>query len=688
MKHHNVSIDKIRNIGCCAHIDAGKTTVSERILFYSGRIHAMGEVHDGDTVLDDDPREQKKGITINSAATTVYWPGVSDEHLTRMGPLHRINLIDTPGHIDFTVEVERSLRVLDGAICILDGSQGVEPQTEQVWRQADRYNVARIIFVNKMDKVGASFQMSLDSIKEKLGVKAIPVQLPVGEEDKFNAVLDIINLRMVTFDGENFGKKMLVTCIPAEHLEAVNEAREKLIEALSDYDDDIMNKFVAGNIEDISIPQIKKALRLATIQRGVYPVFCGSALKNKGVQLLLDGVLDYLPAPSDMPALTEDPKQFAALAFKVVNDKNGDLTFLRIYSGSLTDGSKIFNSTRQQEERVGRLVLMHASKQEPIESMQAGNIVGVIGLKSTYTGDTLCDRKHQIVLGKMEFPEPVVELSVEPKTNADQDRLSVSLQKMLIEDPTLKVTTDEETGQTVLRGMGELHLEIVVDKLRNDHGVGVNVGQPSVSYRETITKTGHADYKHVKQSGGRGQYGHVVMRVSPGARGSGLTFTSEIVGGTIPKEYIPAIEKGVRGAMDRGVYAGYPLTDVEVTIVDGSYHSVDSSANAFEIAGSMCFQQACKTAGLVILEPIMMLEVVAPEQFMGDAIATISGRSGQIKNASMRGNARVIEASIPLRNMFGYTTELRGKTQGRASPSARFSHYDISNLKPADIKKA
>lgn len=684
MKHHNVSIDKIRNIGCCAHIDAGKTTVSERILFYSGRTHAMGEVHDGAAVLDDDPREVKKGITINSAATTVYWSN-ADEHLNRIGPMHRINLIDTPGHIDFTVEVERSLRVLDGAICILDGSQGVEPQTEQVWRQADRYNVSRIIFINKMDKVGASFQMSLDSIKDKLGVVAIPVQLPVGEEDKFNAVLDIVNLKMVKFDNENFGKKMLITEIPSEYSQFVAEAREKLIEALSDFDDEIMNKFLSGEY-NIPTAHIKKVLRAATIQKAIYPVFCGSALKNKGVQLLLDGVIDYLPAPSDLPALTEDPAQFAALAFKVVSDKNGDLTFLRIYSGNLADGSKIFNSTRQQEERVGRLVLMHASKQEPIESIQAGNIVGVIGLKSTYTGDTLCDKKRQLVLGKMEFPEPVVELSVEPKTNADQDKLSVSLQKMLIEDPSLKVTTDEETGQTVLRGMGELHLEIVVDKLRNDHNVGVNVGQPSVSYRETITKTGHADYKHVKQSGGRGQYGHVVMNVSPGIRGSGLTFISEIVGGTIPKEYIPAIEKGVLGAMERGVYAGFPITDVEVIITDGSYHSVDSSTNAFEIAGSMCFQQACRNAGLVILEPIMMLEVVVPEQFMGDAIATISGRSGQIKNASMRGNARVIEASMPLRNLFGYTTELRGKTQGRASPSTRFSHYDVSALKPADVR--
>jgi len=686
MKHHNVSVDKIRNIGCCAHIDAGKTTVSERILFYSGRSHIMGEVHDGAAILDDDPREQKKGITINSAATTVYWYSVSDEHLNHMGPLHRINLIDTPGHIDFTVEVERSLRVLDGAICILDGSQGVEPQTEQVWRQADRYNVARIIFINKMDKVGADFQMSLDSIREKLGIKAIPIQLPFGEEDKFSGVIDVINMRLISFDDDSLGKKLLISEIPQEYLKQVLMARENLIEALSDYDDDMMLKFLSGNWFGVSVPQIKKALRAATIKRTIYPVLCGSALRNKGVQLLLDAVIDYLPAPCDLPALTEKPEQLAALAFKVVSDKNGDLTFLRIYSGTLSDGIKVYNSSRQHEERIGRLVLMHASKQEPIDSIQAGNIVGVIGFKSTYTGDTICDKKSPLILSKMEFPNPVVELSVEPKTNADQDKLSGALQKLLIEDPSLKIVADEETGQTILIGMGELHLEIVVDKLRNDHSVGVNVGKPRVSYRETITKSGRAEYKHVKQSGGRGQYGHVVLKVSPSARGAGLIFTSEVIGGAIPKEYIPAIEKGIRGAMEKGIIAGFPVTDVEVTVLDGSYHSVDSSANAFEIAGSMCFQQACKNAAPVILEPIMNMEVVAPEQYMGDVIGSISGRGGQIKNTFFRGNARVIESLIPLRNVFGYTMEVRSKTQGRASPSISFSHYDISTLKATDIK--
>ena len=683
MKHYSVSVDKIRNIGCCAHIDAGKTTVSERILFYSGRSHIMGEVHHGSATLDDDPREQKKGITINSAATTVYWSS-SDGDLG--GPLHRINLIDTPGHIDFTVEVERSLRVLDGAICILDGSQGVEPQTEQVWRQADRYNVARIIFINKMDKIGADFQMSLESIHEKLGVKAVPIQLPLGEEDKFNGIIDVINMRVISFDESSLGKKFSVSDIPEEYLKQTLSARENLIEALSDYDDDIMSKFLSGDWSGVSIVQIKKALRTATIKRTIYPVLCGSALRNKGVQLLLDAVLDYLPAPSDLPALTEKPEQLAALAFKVVSDKNGDLTFLRVYSGTLTEGNKVYNSSRQHEERIGRLVLMHASKQEPVDSVQAGNIVGVIGFKSTYTGDTICDKKSPLILSKMEFPDPVVELSVEPKTNADQDKLSGALQKLLVEDPSLKIVTDEETGQTILRGMGELHLEIVVDKLRNDHLVGVNVGKPRVSYRETITKNGQADYKHAKQSGGRGQYGHVVMKVAPSPRGMGLIFNSIIVGGAIPKEYIPAIEKGVRGAMEKGIIAGFPMTDVEVTILDGSYHSVDSSANAFEIAGSMCFQQACKNAAPVILEPIMNMEVVAPEQYMGDVIGSISGRGGQIKNAFLRGNARVIESLIPLRNIFGYTMEVRSKTQGRASPSVRFSHYDISTLKAADIK--
>lgn len=686
MKHHNVSVDKIRNIGCCAHIDAGKTTVSERILFYSGRSHIMGEVHDGAAILDDDPREQKKGITINSAATTVYWSSVSDEQLNHMGSLHRINLIDTPGHIDFTVEVERSLRVLDGAICILDGSQGVEPQTEQVWRQADRYNVARIIFINKMDKVGADFQMSLDSIREKLGIKAIPIQLPFGEEDKFNGVIDIINMKLISFDDDSLGKKLLISEIPQEYLKQVLVARENLMEALSDYDDDMMLKFLSGDWINISVSQIKKALRAATIKRTIYPVLCGSALRNKGVQLLLDAVIDYLPAPCDLPVLTEKPEQLAALAFKVVSDKNGDLTFLRIYSGTLSDGIKVYNSSRQHEERIGRLVLMHASKQEPIDSIQAGNIVGVIGFKSTYTGDTICDKKSPLILSKMEFPNPVVELSVEPKTNADQDKLSGALQKLLIEDPSLKIVADEETGQTILRGMGELHLEIVVDKLRNDHSVGVNVGKPRVSYRETITKFGQAEYKHVKQSGGRGQYGHVVLKVSPSTRGTGLVFTSEVIGGAIPKEYIPAIEKGIRGAMEKGIIAGFPVTDVEVTVLDGSYHSVDSNANAFEIAGSMCFQQACKNAAPVILEPIMNMEVVAPEQYMGDVIGSISGRGGQIKNTFFRGNARVIESLIPLRNVFGYTMEVRSKTQGRASPSVRFSHYDISTIKANDIK--
>lgn len=688
-----VAVDKFRNIGIMAHIDAGKTTVSERILFYSGRIHRMGEVHNGDATMDRDPREQARGITINSAATTVYWPV--------QNPTHRVNLIDTPGHIDFTVEVERSLRVLDGAVCVLDGSQGVEPQTEQVWRQADRYNVARIIFVNKMDKAGASFQMSLDSIKEKLGVVAVPIQLPLGEEDTFQGVIDLINMKIVTFDEKSEGKKMTVNDVPDNLMDTAKEARIRMLEALADIDDDIAMKFIDDTLDSVSVEEIHTALRKGCVSRKLFPVLCGSALRNKGVQLVLDAVLAYLPSPLDLPPVTGvDPKTgealtrsltddepLSALAFKIVSDKNGNMTFIRVYSGVLKSGSYVYNVTRNKSERVSRLVLVHSDEHEKIEAAEAGTIVAAIGLKTSYTGDTICDEDHPILLEKMEFPEPVVELSVEPKTNEDLSKMGTALGKLLLEDPSLKVETVEDTGQTILKGMGELHLEIVVDKLRNDHGVGVNTGKPRVSYRETITKEGFADHKHWAHNGGKGVYGHAVLRVKPGPRGSGFVFKSEVVGGSVPKEFIPSVEKGVKNTLDKGVISGNPVVDVEVTLVDGSTHSVDGCAFGFELAGSKAFQEAARAANPVILEPIMSAVVTTPTEFTGAVIGTISSRSGQIQTQTDKGNARVVEAFIPLRRLFGFTTELRGQTQGRAVPSVRFSHYEVCPLKASELKE-
>ncbi|CAB4196865.1 FusA Translation elongation factors (GTPases) [uncultured Caudovirales phage] len=693
MKRANLTVDKYRNIGVMAHIDAGKTTVSERILFYTGRIHSMGEVHNGDTVLDDDPREQKKGITINAAATTVYWDHDTDSF--------RINLIDTPGHIDFTVEVERSLRVLDGAICVLDASQGVEPQTEQVWRQADRYNVSRIVFVNKMDKVGANFQSSLNSMSDRLGVKAIPIQIPLGEEDNFQGVIDLINMQMISFSDRDYGKTLIINEIPANLLNKAEIARNNMIEMLSDVDDHIAQKFIDDDLESISKQDIKRALRTGTISRKIFPVLCGSALRNKGIQMLLDAVIDYLPSPIDLPNIIgidpktkesifrslSDKEPLSALAFKIVSDPNGNLTFIRVYSGVLRSGSYVYNVTRDKSERVSRLVLVHASSKEPIEFAEAGTIVAAVGLKGTYTGDTLCDKSKPIVLEKMDFPAPVVELSVEAKTNADLDKLANALGKLLLEDPSLQIHTDEDTQQTILKGMGELHLEIVVDKLRTDHGVGVNTGKPRVSYRETITTSGFSDYLHKSQNGGHGQYGHVVINIEPGERGSGFVFKSNIVGGVIPKEFIPSIEKGIKSSLQKGVISGNPMVDVAITLVDGSTHSVDGSSYAFEIAASHALQEAAKSAKPIILEPIMSVSVTAPREFMGDVIGIISARSGQIKNTFDSGNAKIIEADMPLRRLFGFTTDLRGNTQGRAVPSVMFSHYDLCSLKPSELDK-
>lgn len=682
----------IRNITVMAHVDAGKTTITERILMYSGKIHKMGEVHDGTTTTDDDPREQKRGITINAAAVSFNW---NTNNIS-----HKINLIDSPGHIDFSIEVERSLRISDGSVCVLDGSQGVEPQTEQVWRQADRYNVARVIFINKLDKLGANFQMSLSSIKEKLGVCAIPIQIPVGEENNFSGIIDLIEMKFISFDDKSFGKQFIVSEVPAELLEEAKNHRVKMIEMLSDFDNIICEKFLAEQTDLITKNEIRNALRVGCISRILFPVVCGSALRNKGIQQLLDAVACYLPAPEDLQQVTgihprtkEEVSRslnkdgpLSALAFKIVSDRNGNLTFVRIYSGVLRTGTYVYNATRGTSERVSNILLMHASSGEPIDFAEAGAIVALKGLKKTYTGDSICDEKNQIVLEQIDFPEPVVELSVEPKTNADQDKLSNGLGKLLLEDPSLKVTTDEDTGQTILKGMGELHLEIVVDKLRNDHGVGVNTGKPKVSYRETITKTGYADHLHKAQNGGKGVYGHAVIDVKPGARGSGFVFNNAVVGGAVPKEFVPSIEKGIKNAMQRGVVSGNPMVDVEVTLVDGSTHSVDGCSYGFELAGSKAFQEAALAANPVILEPIMNVEVTAPDQFMGSVIGVISGRSGQVKNTSFRGNARIIEADMPLRRLFGFTGELRGETQGRAVPSVRFSHYEVCPLKHTELK--
>ena len=692
----NVSTDRVRNIGIMAHIDAGKTTTSERILFYAGRIHTPGDIDDGTTVLDDDPREKTKGITINAAATTVYWKGAN-------GTLseHRINLIDTPGHIDFTVEVERSLRVLDGAVCVLDGSQGVEPQTEQVWRQADRYNVARICFINKMDKAGANFQMSLDSLKEKLGVKAVPVQLPLGEEDSFAGIIDLIAMRLITFDDATKGKEFTSTDIPTSMLATAIAARANMIEMLSDVDDGIMEKFLSGDLSTVSNTEIVAALRKGTISHLLYPVLCGSSLRNKGVQMLLDAVVAYLPSPQDLPAVTGtvprtgeiitrrlvDEEPLSALAFKIVSEDTGNLTFIRVYSGVLRSGSYVYNATRDTKERVSRLVLMHASDREKIEEARAGTIVAAIGLKGSYTGDSLCEEKNPILLEKMTFPDPVVEISVEAKTSADLDKLAIALQKMLLEDPSLKAYTDPDTSQTILKGMGELHLEIVIDKLQNDRGVQVTTGKPRVSYRETITGEGFADHKHWTHNGGKGIYGHAVLTVKPGVRGSGFVFNNEVVGGHIPKEFIPSVEKGVKNALTNGVISANPMVDVEVTLLDGSTHTVDGCAFGFELAGSKAVQEAVRAANPIILEPIMAVEVVAPEQYMGDVIGVLSSRSGQITNTLTRGNARVIQANVPLRNLFGVTGDLRGRTQGRAVPVMVFSHYDFCPLPPEALDK-
>ncbi|MBI5212432.1 MAG: elongation factor G [Nitrospirae bacterium] len=670
-------LDKTRNIGIMAHIDAGKTTTTERILYYTGVTYKIGEVHEGTAVMDWMVQEQERGITITSAATTCSWKD------------HIINIIDTPGHVDFTIEVERSLRVLDGAVAVFDAVAGVEPQSETVWRQANKYEVPRIAFMNKMDMVGADFFMAVDTMVEKLGAQPVLVQIPIGSEDKLRGSIDLVVMRAFFFDDETLGAKYVEADIPEEYIPKAKEYREKLLEAVADVDEDIMGKYLSG--EAISADEIKRALRRGVVEMKFTPVLCGSAFKNKGVQLLLDGIVDYLPSPLDIPPVkgvrpldgveverrASDEEPFAALAFKIMTDPFvGQLTFIRVYSGVLSAGSYIYNSTKDTRERIGRLLRMHANKREDIKEVRAGDIAAIVGLKSTLTGDTLCDESAPVILEAMEFPEPVIAVAIEPKTKVDQERLSVSLAKLAQEDPSFRVSFDEDTGQTIISGMGELHLEIIVDRLLREFKVGANVGRPQVAYKETIKGAAKVEGKFVRQSGGRGQYGHVWIDVEPVERGKGFEFVNKIVGGSIPREYVPAVEKGIKEAMEGGVLAGYPIVDVKATLFDGSYHEVDSSEMAFKIAGSMAFKEGVKKAQLALLEPIMAVEVVTPEEYMGDVIGDLNSRRGKIQSMEKRGSAQVIKSMVPLAEMFGYATDLRSKTQGRANYTMQFSHYE------------
>lgn len=670
-------LSKYRNIGIMAHIDAGKTTTTERILYYTGRVHKVGETHDGAAVMDWMEQEQERGITITSAATTCQWKD------------HRINIIDTPGHVDFTVEVERSLRVLDGAIAVFCSVGGVEPQSETVWRQADKYHVPRIAFINKMDRMGADFFRVVEMIKERLGANAVPIQLPIGKEDSFTGMIDLINMEAILYRDE-LGVDFERAEIPEEYRELAEEYREKLIETVVEKDDELMMKYLEG--EEISIDEIKKTIRKAVVNVELIPVLCGSAFRNKGVQLLLDAVVDYLPSPLDVPAVTginpatgeeesrtpSDDEPFAALAFKIMTDPYvGKLAFFRVYSGVLNSGSYVLNSTKNIRERIGRILQMHANHREEKDAVHAGDLAAAVGLKNTSTGDTLCDQDKPIILESMEFPEPVIDVAIEPKTQADQDKLGVALQKLAEEDPTFRVKTDEETGQTVISGMGELHIEIIVDRLLREFKVNANIGKPQVAYRETISGTAtNVEGKYVRQSGGRGQYGHVVIDIEPLEEGAGFIFENNIVGGIIPKEYIPAIEAGIKEAMGNGVLAGYPMVDVKVRLHDGSYHEIDSSEMAFKIAGSIAFKEAANRAKPILLEPIMSVEVTTPEEYMGDVIGDLNSRRGQVQGMEPRANAQVVKALVPLSEMFGYATDLRSKTQGRATYSMQFSHYE------------
>jgi elongation factor G len=661
-----------------AHIDAGKTTTTERVLYYTGVSHKIGEVHEGAATMDWMEQERERGITITSAATTCFWKD------------YRINIIDTPGHVDFTIEVERSLRVLDGAVAVFDSVQGVEPQSETVWRQADKYQVPRIVFMNKMDRVGADFFASVQSLIDRLGAKPVPVQLPLGKEDGFRGVIDLIFMKALVFDDETLGAAYSTQDIPGEYLELAKEYREKLLDAVVEFDEAAMERYLNG--DTLGVDEIKRAIRLGTVGLKITPVFCGSAFKNKGVQPLLDGVVDYLPSPVDLPPVVgidpntdgeitrkpEEGEPFAALAFKIMSDPfSGQLTYFRVYSGRLTTGSYVYNVAKGKKERIGRLLKMHANKREEIGEVSAGDIAAAVGLKDTRTGDTLCDEKHPILLEVIKFPEPVISLAVEPKTKQDLDKLGYSLEKLAQEDPSFQVKSDEETGQTIISGMGELHLEIIVDRLLREFKVQANVGKPQVAYRETIRGRAEAEGKYIKQTGGRGQYGHVYLRVEPAESGVGLDFVNKIVGGAVPREYIAPVEKGVRERMESGILAGYPLRDIRVTLYDGSFHEVDSSEMAFKIAGSMALVSACQKADLVLLEPIMKVEVLVPQDFMGDVIGDLNSRRGKIHGMRARGTSQIVDAAVPLSEMFGYSTDLRSKTQGRATYSMEFESYEV-----------
>ncbi len=672
-------LERYRNIGIMAHIDAGKTTITERVLFYTGAIHKMGEVHDGTTTTDWMVQERERGITITSAAITAFW--------TRRDQKYRVNIIDTPGHVDFTIEVERSLRVLDGAVALFDGVNGVEPQSETVWRQADKYKVPRICFINKMDRIGADFEMSVGTIREKLQANAVVLQYPLGSEEKHRGVIDLVRMKALSFHDSEMGSRYDLMEIPPEFKEKADEYRIKLLEAAAEHDDALMEKYLEG--KEISEAEIQAAIRKGCVALKLFPVLCGSAFKHKGVQPLLDAVVDYLPSPLDVPPITgkdakgnevvretSDAAPFSALAFKIMTDPFvGTLTFIRVYSGTLEAGSYVYNSVKGRRERVGRIVQMRADKRDEISECLAGDICACVGLKGATTGDTLCDERKIVVLERMEFPEPVIDIAIEPKSKADQEKLGISLMKLAVEDPSFRVRSDEETGQTIIAGMGELHLEIIVDRLLREFKVEANVGKPQVAYRETITKAMEAEGRYIRQTGGRGQYGHIWLRVIPNEPGKGFSFENEIVGGVVPREYIPAVEKGVVEAMQNGVVAGYPMVDLRVEAFDGSYHEVDSSEIAFKIAGSMAFKQACSAAHPVLLEPIMNCEVVTPEEFMGDVIGDLNSRRGKIQGMNPRPGVQVIVAQVPLAQMFGYATDLRSRTQGRATYTMQFSHY-------------
>ena len=673
----DVSLKETRNIGIMAHIDAGKTTVTERMLYYTGKIYKIGDTHDGTAVMDSMDQEKERGITIGSAATTCYWDG------------HRINIIDTPGHVDFTVEVERSLRVLDGAVALFDAKSGVEPQSETVWRQADKYDIPRFCFINKMDATGADFYMSVDTIKEKLKANAVPIEIPIGAEQEFEGVVDLVTMESVTYKTEDLGAHPIKGEIPENLKEKAEEFRANLLEELSEIDDTIMMKYLEG--EEVSVDEIKAAIRKGTIEKKIFPCLCGSAYKNKGVQALLDAIVDYMPSPLDIPAVQgTDPKDeekvlerkagdkepLSALAFKVVTDPYvGKLIYARIYSGTIESGSYIYNATKGKRERVGRILQMHSNKQEEIETGYCGDIVALLGLKNTTTGDSLCVQDDPIILENMEFPDPVISVAIEPKTRASQDKMALGLQKLAEEDPTFVTKTDEETGQTIISGMGELHLEIIVDRLLREFKVEANIGNPQVAYRESITQPAEAQGKFVRQSGGSGQYGDVVLRIMPGEEGAGITFESKIVGGAIPKEYIKPVEEGVREAATQGILGGYPMVDMHVEVFDGSYHEVDSSEVAFHVAGSMALKNAVAKAKPVLLEPMEKVEITTPDEYLGDVMGDVSSRRGKIDGMNPKDGIHILDAFIPLSEMFGYATDLRSKTQGRATYSMQFDHY-------------